>query len=122
MLKDKNTVDDINKFCSQMPKTCKKEADILSKKILQVNGYIIPEGTNTPVIMNELYDLVNSLSKLKPTDDESFIYTIERTGSDQLKQFMIKNGYNIRTDLKRKLLLYKPQKVFKDTEIVSPFN
>lgn len=102
ILSNKKTVKSALDYCKDKS-ICQKNKDVFSKKLLTLSGYkTFPSGTNVVEIYNELAQLSAKKSLFERNDIESLIkiteefkIIISRNGSEQLKSFLMANGFVI---------------------------
>ena len=90
IIKDIETLEDINKICESRNEICLENRELLCKKVLQVSGYKVSRQTNACKIFKELLDL----SRRTDNKGNILIMTPELNtminiiGSDELKIFI----------------------------------
>jgi len=90
IIKDIETLEDINKICESRNEICLENREVLCKKVLQVSGYKVSRQTNSCKIFKELLNL----SRITNNKGNIMIMTpelntlINEIGSDELKIFI----------------------------------
>lgn len=100
MLKDKESFDDILKFCKSKKKICRENKSVLCKKVLQVSGYSVPKDIDDACkIFQELVHIARLTEKEKVSNilkmTSELLENISHYGSEELKYFMLRNGYDV---------------------------
>lgn len=100
LLRDKKSLDDIRELCAIKSGLCNSHKNTVCKKSLEVSGYKVPNGTESCLIFKELLNLAKGIERpdkiniIKP--DTKLIDSVNLYGSDSLREFFIKNGYDIK--------------------------
>ncbi len=116
MLKDKKTFDEINDFCFKHSKMCNSNKDLFCKKSLQVSGYKVPRDTDSCIILKELLSLAKGIERPSKKNiilaDRGLINSVDMYGSSALREFFIKNGYNVKAKINtnKKTVVISPVK------------
>lgn len=95
-LSNVSSIEDLNALCITNPKKCRKNRREFCTKTLTLLGYTSIYSTDNPCrILQKLMKIKAIVTNQSGTPSKRFVKCIAQHADDELKDFIIRNGYKI---------------------------